>query len=130
MKVLFVCRGNVARSQMAEAFLKNIKPDWEVRSAGIQTDTPGRYEHPVIEVIEVMAEMGIDVSKQKVKTVNQEVVSWADRIVVMCDKSECPEYLLRSSEIEWWDVGDPHGTGRDNFKRIGKQIKQLVETVF
>jgi len=64
MKVLFVCVHNSARSQMAEAFLKQMAGDkFEVESAGLE---PGKL-NPV--VVDVMKEVGIDISQNKTKSV-------------------------------------------------------------
>lgn len=69
MKILFVCLGNVARSQMAEAFYNKYTNSVAAKSAGVLDYTPAKYVHPTREVIEVMKEEGIDVSNQFVKTV-------------------------------------------------------------
>lgn len=130
MKILFICKGNVGRSQMAEALLRRTKPEFDVLSAGIQKDTPTKYVHPTREVIDVMAEIGIDVSTQKVKTINQDFTNGADNIIYMCKKSDLPNYLQNSAKLTYWKIDDPYQTGIDTFRKIRDEIKHLVETTF
>ncbi len=89
-KVLFVCIHNSARSQMAEAFLKQIAPDrFEVESAGLE---PGKL-NPV--VVEVMKEIGIDISGNKTQSV-QGLLDQGKRfdyVFTVCDETQaerCP----------------------------------------
>jgi protein-tyrosine-phosphatase len=130
MNILFVCKGNVARSQMAEALLKEVKPEYDVFSAGIQENTPKKYVYPSREVVQVMSEMGIDVSSQKVKTINQNFVSKADKIIYMCNPSELPSYLQDSPKLTYWRVVDPCETGLDTFRKVRDEIKHLIQVNF
>lgn len=66
MKVLILCTGNSCRSQMAEGILKALNPNVEVYSAGTK---PADYVHP--KAIEVMKELGVDISENKPKSVEQ-----------------------------------------------------------
>ena len=66
-KILFICAGNVARSQMAEAFYNYFTDSLDAISAGVLDFTPAKYGHPIPEVVEVMQEEGIDVSQKKSK---------------------------------------------------------------
>ncbi len=59
MRVLILCTGNACRSQMAEGFLHQLRPEWEVFSAGT---FPADQVHPL--AIRVMAEAGVDISRQ------------------------------------------------------------------
>lgn len=58
-KILFICAGNVARSQMAEAYYKHITRAALATSAGVLDFTPAKYGHPISGVIKVMNEEGI-----------------------------------------------------------------------
>jgi arsenate reductase (thioredoxin) len=93
-KVLFYCRRNAARSQMAEAFLKLFFPDgYEAHSAGIMaTDI-----HPTVKV--VMAEIGIDLSGQRSKNIEEFVGTKFDCVALVCGgpPEECP-FLHRARE--------------------------------
>ena len=81
--VLFVCTGNSARSQMAEAFARRIGAGQvEASSAGIDP----RGLHPI--TVEVMAEKGINVSRQASKALTDEMLRKADYVVTVCGHAD------------------------------------------
>jgi len=127
MKILFICRGNVSRSQMAEAYYNYFTKSNNASSAGVLDYTPLKYPHPAEEVIQVMKEDGIDISQQIVKFITKEMVDSADNIFVMCKKEECPEFLLGSNKITFWDIDDPYDTNIETHRRIRDEIKERVE---
>lgn len=129
MKVLFVCQGNVARSQMAEAYYNHFAKSNGAKSAGISHTAPQKYPRLVDEVIQVMKEDGIDVSDKKVKTVTKEMADESDKIFVMCDKEECPEFILDSAKVDFWKIDDPYGTSIDNFRKTRDLIKSKVKNL-
>ena len=119
--------GNIARSQIAEAYYNHFTGSNDASSAGVLDFTSAEYGHPIKEVIQVMKEEGIDVSYNEVKTLTKEMVKNSEKIFVMCTKEECPDFLLNSSKINFWDVGDPFNTNLDNFRRIRNEIKRRVK---
>ncbi|MFQ5847942.1 MAG: arsenate reductase ArsC [Candidatus Methylomirabilales bacterium] len=103
MKVLFVCTGNSARSQMAEAFARHYgKGRVEASSAGL--DPKGL--HPL--TTKVMAEKGIDVSHQESKALTEEMVQEADVIVTVCGHADhhCPALPSGARKVHW-PIEDP-----------------------
>ena len=107
-KVLFVCSHNSARSQMAEAFLKQIAGDrFEVESAGLE---PGKL-NPL--AIEVMKEVGIDISQNKTKSVFDfyKQGKQYDYVVTVCDESQkglCPVFPgTAATKRMHWSFDDP-----------------------
>ncbi len=100
-KVLFICVHNSARSQMAEAFLKNHGGDhFEVESAGLD---PGKL-NPI--VVEVMKEVGIDISQNKTKSVFDffKQGKQYDYVITVCDESQsgtCPVFPGKGERLHW-----------------------------
>lgn len=129
MKVLFVCAGNIARSQMAEAFYNHFTNSRDAWSAGVYDFTPREYPHPTREVIDIMKEEGIDISKNKVKTVTKDMVKKSDRVYVMCEKEKCPGFLLDSENVHFWNIEDPFGKSIEEMKRIRDLIKSSVRSI-
>lgn len=129
MKILFVCLGNVARSQIAEAYYNYFTKSNDTISAGLLDFTPAKYVHPVEEVVQIMKEEGIDVSKNKVKFITKEMVENSDKIFAMCKKEECPDFLLNSNKVTFWEIDDPYDTSLDNHKKIRDEIKSKVLSI-
>lgn len=108
IRVLFISIRNDARSQIAEGFLKEIAPfDFEVSSAGTlpaqEMDTAA---------IHVMAEKGIDISKNEPKGLLNLLpgASAFDYIITLCDKNEdirCPAFIDERSKKLHWNIGNP-----------------------
>ncbi|MFO7617372.1 MAG: arsenate reductase ArsC [Bacteroidales bacterium] len=89
MKVLILCTGNSCRSQMAQGFLQFFHPDWEVLSAGTH---PAGQVNPL--AIKVMAEKGIDISRERPKLVDSFIADEFDYVVTVCDgaREVCPVF--------------------------------------
>jgi arsenate reductase len=88
-KVLILCTGNSARSQMAEALLRNLAGDrFDVFSAGTHPDRL----HP--QAVKAMAEIGIDISTQSSKSVERFVHDQFDYVITVCDRAResCPVF--------------------------------------
>jgi arsenate reductase len=123
--VVFVCNGNTARSQMAEAFFKyhNKNPSYRGISAGLDPGTSVKKE-----AIMVMGEKGIDISKQKPKPLTEGMSRKAEKIVTMGGVDESP--LIPSGKVldlGLEDVsGKPIGEYRKVRDEIESRIKQLV----
>jgi arsenate reductase len=126
-EVLFICEGNVGRSQMAEAFYNDIKEGNTAISAGI-VDVAEKYGgHPAQEIIDVMSEKGIDVSRQQIKQLTQDMLFEAAMIIVLCDKEMCPDFLVSSElNILYYKTEDPYQASIDTTRHIRDQIEMLV----
>lgn len=130
-KILFVCWGNVGRSQMAEAFYNTLNQTPDSWSAGTDTTIHERHIHPTKNIINVMKECNIDVSKQDVKIITQKTIDESETIIVMCKKDKCPDFLLTSDKTIFWEnIVDPeHMSLDDTFKireEIHAKVKQLI----
>ena len=97
-RVLFLCTGNSCRSQMAEGFLKHLKPDhYEVSSAGSQ---PAGYVH--LLAVEVMQEIDIDISGHTSNNLNEYLDIEFDYVITVCDNAaqKCPVFRGSKSHPE------------------------------
>ena len=98
VRVLFVCTGNSARSQIAEAVLQRLGgPDFEVYSAGTEPRGVNPY------TIRVLADAGIDWSAARSKSVNEFVGQPFDYVVTVCDRARqsCPVFPGANDPIHW-----------------------------
>jgi arsenate reductase len=127
-KVLFLCTGNSARSQMAEGLLRTLAGDhFDVFSAG--TEPKGRI---LPEVQEVMREVGIDTSLQWSKSVMEYMgkVNFGYVITVCADAEEnCPAVFLNMGTHEHWPFDDPAKFSGDEKQRIQstRQVRNQIE---
>ncbi|HEY4975961.1 MAG TPA: arsenate reductase ArsC [Gaiellaceae bacterium] len=121
MKVLFVCIGNAGRSQMSEAlFTRAAHGSHEARSAGTQ---PAERVHP--EVVEAMAELGIDLSARVPHRLELVDAEWADVVVTMGCGDACP-VILGKRYIDW-NLEDPKGKSIERVREIRDEIGARVE---
>ena len=120
MRVLFLCIGNQGRSQMAHAFLERLGGH-EVRSAGSMA---GRELHP--EVVEVMGELGIDLSGRKPRQLQPDAdAAWADVVVTMGCGDVCP--VLPGKSYVDWGIEDPIGQPLEKVREIRDGIARRVD---
>ncbi len=104
MRILILCTGNSCRSQMAEGFLKSFDPSLEVYSAGT---APSDAVHP--KAIQVMAEVGIDISQGHPKAVDQFLDKEFDYVITVCDaaKESCPVFTGKVTHRRHIGFEDP-----------------------
>ncbi|MBW2995201.1 arsenate reductase ArsC [Candidatus Woesearchaeota archaeon] len=119
--ILFVCVGNMGRSQMAEGFFNNISKKYKSISAGINAV---HEMSPII--IDVMKEIGIDISKQRPKQLVADMVESASRIIAMGDDVKKSNFLPVKL-AENWHIPDPIGKTPEQLKMIRDMIKEKVE---
>jgi arsenate reductase len=118
--VLFVCVHNAGRSQMAAAFLTHLAADRvQVRSAG---STPADAVNPA--VVQAMAEVGIDISREVPKVLTTEAVQASDVVITMGCGDTCP--LFAGKRYLDWELPDPAGQGVEAVRPIRDSIEQLV----
>jgi len=106
---------------MAEAFFNKLSKNWRAVSAGIN---PDKKIHPL--TLEVMEEVGIDVSKQKPKKAAVKMMEEADKIVIMGVGTDViPEKYLH--KVERWEIEEPYRKPIVKIREIRDQIKEKVE---
>ena len=132
-RVLFLCTGNSARSQMAEALLPLIGgPDFECASAGT---------HPAglnPAAVEAMRELGVDISSHRSKHVGEFLGEKFDYVITVCDRAKetCPTFPAARSLLHWSfedPAAAPDERRRDIFRRVRNEIADrlsqfIVET--
>jgi protein-tyrosine-phosphatase len=120
MNVLFVCVANAGRSVMAERLFRRVAGDRHAtRSAGSE---PGEAVHP--EVIEALAEVGIDASDHVPRKLDRELLDWADLAVSTCTEEVCP--VTPGVRRLSWTFPDPKNLPLDEVRRIRDQIDAEV----
>lgn len=128
-KVLFLCTGNSARSQMAEGYLRHVAGDeFEALSAGLEP----KGLNPL--AVEAMEEIGIDISKQKSKDVRGFLGQYIPYVITVCDnaRDRCPIFP-RTYKFLHWSFDDPAGAQGSHdeklavFRRIRDGIAQRID---
>ena len=121
--VLFVCVHNAGRSQLAAAWLGHLAGEAiEVRSAG---STPADRLNPA--VVQVLAEVGIDISAEQPKVLDVEAVRQSDGVITMGCGDSCP--VFAGKRYEDWAVADPAGQELAAVRVIRDDIKARVQAL-
>ncbi|HEX4463205.1 MAG TPA: heat-shock protein HtpX [Solirubrobacterales bacterium] len=119
-RVLFVCLHNAGRSQISEAlFTRAAAGHHEARSAGTE---PGERVHP--EVVEAMAELGIDLADRVPRKLSAADAVWADVVVTMGCGDKCP-YVPGVRYLDW-ELEDPKGRPLEEVRRTREEIERRV----
>ena len=122
-QVLFVCVHNAGRSQMASALLdRRSGGRIDVRSAG---SAPADELNPV--VVAVMAELGLDLSREFPKPLTDSAVRGADVVITMGCGDACP--IFSGKRYEDWTLDDPAGQDVATVRRIRDEIDTRVQAL-
>lgn len=127
-RVLFLCTGNSARSQMAEGWLRHLAGEcFEVYSAGT---------HPVglnPGSIDAMAEVGIDIAHHRSKHVSELLAQPIDIVITVCDraKENCPRWP-GTPRLLYWSFDDPAAVSDQRergqvFRKVRDEIKTAIQ---
>lgn len=132
-KILILCTGNSARSQMAEGLLKHItQGKYEIHSAGTKPSIVRE------EAIKVLSEIGIDISNNRSKSVDEFTDTEIDYVLTVCDnaKENCP-YFPAKTKVIHHSFDDPPAIGEADkettlqiFRRVRDEIKTYLEEDF
>ena len=125
MNILFLCNGNVARSQEAELFFNNLSVDKSTHamSAGLNVKI-GKPIDPL--VVEVMKESGYDMGNAERKLLIESMVDTADLIVSFKSKDELPDYVHDRDNVQFWDIPDPQQQSIEFHRKTRDQIHSKV----
>jgi arsenate reductase (thioredoxin) len=120
--ILFVCVQNAGRSQMAEGFFRKYAPEgFESMSAGTK---PISQINPF--AIQVMNEIGLDISKQKSKDLTEDMMRNSDKIINMgcMDKNFCPTLFIH--KVIDWGIEDPKDKPIEKVREIRDEIERRI----
>ncbi|MFK5921995.1 MAG: arsenate reductase ArsC [Verrucomicrobiota bacterium] len=128
VKILILCTGNSCRSHMAEGILRHVAGDlFEVYSAG---SNPAGYVHPL--AIEVMAEIGVDISAHQSKHLDQYLQAGIDTVITVCGNADqaCPTFPGKVNRYHWGFEDPPKAVREgeqevDAFRRIRDEIGKV-----
>ncbi len=128
--ILILCTGNSCRSHLAEGLLRRALGDLaDVQSAG---SNPSGYVHPL--AIEVMREVGIDISGHRSKHMNGFLNQRVETVITVCGNADqaCPTYPGQVNRYHWGFDDPAHATGSDSeklavFRRVRDEIGRVFE---
>lgn len=127
MNYLFICNGNVARSQEAEYFFNDLSEDDTAKSAGVNAKV-GKPLDPL--VLEVMQEVDYGMPSAYRKLVTEEMVDWAHKIISFMPLDELPDYIQkRKNDVEFWDVPDPQHKPVEFHRKVRDDILSRIENL-
>lgn len=130
LKVMFLCTGNSCRSQMAEGFARVLgKGILEPYSAGVSPQVVNE------KAVWVMKEIGIDISHQQSKSIDQVLLRNMDVIITLCDNAagSCP-WTPPQIKLIHWPLDDParavgsEGEILTEFRRVRDEIKERMKS--
>jgi arsenate reductase (thioredoxin) len=125
-RVLILCTGNSARSQMAEGLLRSVGGGrFEVESAGVRPTCVRA------EAIEAMREVGVDISRQRSKSVEEFAGREFDYVITVCDnaRENCPIFSGRTERVHW-SFDDPAAVVGEWEERLAafRRVRDEIDT--
>ena len=127
--VLILCTGNSCRSHMAEGVLRSVAGDvLDVKSAG---SDPAGYVHPL--AIRAMADIGIDISENSSKHMNEFLSSEVETVITVCDNADqaCPTFPGQANRHHWPFLDPAKAEGTEEEKRkIFEKVRDDIRLVF
>ena len=129
MKVLFVCTGNINRSAVADVILSSEREGYQVKSCGTGVGA-SRSQRMSAKMRRAADAHGYDGSQHRTTYVTQELVDWADVLVIMKKNNEVKmnKRIVRlGGKTEMWDVLDPfHQKEEETYGKVLEDIKEKV----
>ena len=121
-KVMFVCKKNSRRSQMAEGFAKTLG---EGKITVVSSGLASSHVDPI--TVKVMAEIGIDISNQSSKSLSDFNPEDFDAVISLCGCGvNLPEAWVSREVFADWQLDDPEGHDIDTFLRVRDEVKERV----
>lgn len=122
-KIMFVCKKNSRRSQMAEGFARTLgEGKVGVASSGLEAS------HVDPKTVEIMSEIGIDISNQTSKALSDFKAEDYDAVISLCGCGvNLPEAWVLREVFQDWQLDDPEGQPIETFRRVRDEVKERVE---
>ncbi len=133
MEVLFVCSGNIGRSQMAMEFFNRYSGHGHTAgSAGtnvtvLDEEIGGRDDAQV--VLQAMDELGIDMRHNRRTQLTPEMLDEYQRIIVMAEPHKIPDWLRHHPGFEYWETRNVNGLPLEEVKQVRDEINQKVDAL-
>jgi len=134
MGVLFICKNNQFRSQMAAAIFNKITGTNDADSAGTYVGSVDVPEGTTIEryfrtpdFFELMEKNGMNIRNNQTKKLLPEMIESVSVVVSMAEEPFIPDYLRNSKKVLWWKVENPSFATREVAEKTFNQIKSLIE---
>ncbi len=126
VKILFICRSNVGRSQIAAALYNQLTKTSDAISAGTEVtrlgETLGEYARDHVGrcfVLQVMAQYGsVDLSSNVRNRVTKQMVSDVECVVSMIPLPQLPDWLRENAHLRYWPIADPGGRSFSETKAV------------
>ena len=124
----------MGRSQAAEALFKRLS-SLDAHSAGTRADEIVARSNPPTRTLKdspspavpYLKELGVDISQNLRTQLTSEMVQQADKVIVMADKDNWPDYLRDNDKVTSWDIENTRGLGSDEARPLMDEIKRRVE---
>ena len=132
-KVLFICKGNWFRSQMAAAIYNKMTNSNSADSAGTYVGSPEEPEgqilsnlFPTPDFFELMENNGMDVRNNKTKKLLPEMLEKYNTVISMAEEPFIPNFLKENKKVIWWNVENPNFVDKNKAEEIYNIINKLV----
>ena len=133
MKILFICRGNMFRSQMAEALYNKLSNTIDAISAGTYVGAPDAPEGQIIsehfktlDFFELMEKNGMYIRDKKTRKLTSEMLAEADITVAMVQDPYIPDFLRNDKKVVWWNIKDPSRATKEVSESTYAQLSLLI----
>ncbi len=134
MKVLFVCKANVGRSQVAQVRFEQLsKHESYCAGIGVAESVSQRPSSKMKDIrnlrpVEyIKTRLGVDLSKRERLQLTPEMIDDIDLAIMIHDKAEWPDYLNEDSKVVFWDIPDTPGPDDESAGKLWDQVQLRVE---